>query len=195
MKRNPSTFFSWETLPTNCPLEDCVVALLYPVFPFTFPLDCSISVHGREILSSYQGLAPSSVPFGGISGYYPLRGGLGSEPTVRDAWSSLLALLLEADTIRCARGTSAGRRCLLGLWRDPGYKAPERDLWAWRQLLSKLRLRVRTVLLVGATKCVSNMGKPKSKIASWYLYSWRLGVWCWVRTICCYLLVLCPTWE
>lgn len=57
MKGNPSTFFSWETLPTNCPREDCVVTLLYPVFPFTFPLDCSISVHGREILSSYQGLA------------------------------------------------------------------------------------------------------------------------------------------
>ena len=53
---------------------------------------------------------------------------MGSEPAVRDAWCLLLALLLEADPVRCALGTSAGQHCLLGPWMDPGYKAPKRDL-------------------------------------------------------------------
>lgn len=74
------------------------------------------------------GSSTSSVPFGGISGYYPLRSGLGGEPAVRDAWCLLLGSLLEADPVRCALGTSAGWHCLLGPWRDPGYKAPKRDL-------------------------------------------------------------------
>lgn len=33
-------------LPTNCPLEDWIVTLLYPVFPVTFPLDCYIFFMG-----------------------------------------------------------------------------------------------------------------------------------------------------
>lgn len=54
----------------------------------------------------------------------------------------------------------------------------KRAVWARRQLLLKLRLQIRTVLLVGTTKLLSNMEKPKSKLLSWCLYSWRLEVWC-----------------
>lgn len=40
MKGNSFICLSWEALPANCPLEDWIVTLPYPVFPFTFPSHC-----------------------------------------------------------------------------------------------------------------------------------------------------------
>lgn len=64
------------------------------------------------------------MPFVGISGYYPLRGGLGSEPVIRDAWCSLLALLLEADPIRYALGDNGGSMLLAGTMEGSRLQAP-----------------------------------------------------------------------
>lgn len=51
MRGNPLIFWSWEVLPTNYPLEEWIVTLLYPVFPFTFPLDSvSLFMGGRYFI-------------------------------------------------------------------------------------------------------------------------------------------------
>lgn len=159
MRGNPLIFWSWEVLPTNYPLEEWIVTLLYPVFPFTFPLDSvSLSMGGRYFIPN----GTSSMPVFQVVTLWDV------------AWAvTLLLEMLGACSWPCCWKLNPSDVYLLGLWWAPGYKAPKRALWAWRQLLPKL------CLLVGTKKLLSNMEKPKSKLLSWCLYSWRLAVWCW----------------
>lgn len=131
-----------------------------------------------------------SVPSGSISGCYPLRGGLGSELADRSAWYSLLALLLEADPIRCAP------RVDTAFWDREGSRlqSTQKGLVSLEADAVEAAFASQFCCAGWCYKVCEQYGKAKEQniiLKSVFLETWSmvLGI------VCCSLLVLCPTWK